>query len=83
MTDPHEAARDLHEPAGIDATGPGSTITTMTARRKEMLDRMRKAQVDIGPETPDEASEPDDRNTQAYKEQRRLRRAMAEHERQQ
>ncbi|MCK9519822.1 MAG: hypothetical protein M0R74_12480 [Dehalococcoidia bacterium] len=80
MTEPHDAAKDLETPAGIDVTGHEGLITNMSARRKEMLDRIKTDPSEIGPKTPEEASTPDDRNTVAYEEELRVRRAMEERE---
>jgi hypothetical protein len=73
-----EAARDLETPAGLETKGYAGTITHMTARRKEMLERMKESAAEVGPNTADEAGEANTGNLEAYLQERRMLRAMAE-----
>jgi hypothetical protein len=50
----------------------------MTARRKEMLERMKESAAEVGPNTADEAGEANTGNLEAYLQERRMLRAMAE-----
>ncbi|MCK9519823.1 MAG: hypothetical protein M0R74_12485 [Dehalococcoidia bacterium] len=81
MLTAHEAAKDLESPAGVDAPGYAGTITHMTARRKEMLERMKQELKASQPNNPEEASQPDARNIEAYAQERRMLRAMANRDR--
>jgi|GEM_PF-3455464 len=79
---PREAAKNLETPPGIDALGDSGLITNMTARRKEMLDRLKKEPNEFPPTPPDQASQPDERNRAAYEEERSFEREFTHPEEQ-
>jgi len=68
----HPAA-DLKTPAGV--MSDSDDITPMSARRKEMLERMAR-EGDAGPMTPEEAAGPGGANRAAYEEDVELRESV-------
>ncbi len=77
---PREAAKDLKTPAGIDAKELEGVITNITARRKEMLDRLKEDPGEFPVLPPEKASQPDDRNRVSYEEQWILQKELTEGE---
>lgn len=70
---PDHPAADLETPAGI--VSDSDDITPISARRKEMLERMAR-QGDPGPMTPEEAAQEAPGNLQSYQEDVVLREAL-------